>query len=94
MADILTPFSFRWRGRRADDVINSGGLKFFPDELEALYRPYMGTLEYCVYSPGPMPSGVKLSLLPLSGAMCMMICRGVLRAGVADHRRLPKHIRV
>lgn len=91
VADILTPFSFRWRGR-ADDVINSGGLKFFPDELEALYRPYMGTLEYCVYSRPDAKWGEAIALAVVGGDVHDIA--EVLRAGVADHRRLPKHIRI
>ncbi len=33
IADLISPTEFRWRGR-ADNVINSGGIKIFPEELE------------------------------------------------------------
>jgi O-succinylbenzoic acid--CoA ligase len=38
MAEIISPKKFRWLGR-ADNVINSGGIKISPEELETAIRP-------------------------------------------------------
>lgn len=40
IADLLSPQSFIWRGRY-DNVINSGGIKIFPEQLEAKLQPYI-----------------------------------------------------
>jgi len=42
LADILSPGQFKWLGR-ADNVINSGGIKISPEELEAIISPIIGT---------------------------------------------------
>ncbi len=40
VVELIDDNHFKWRGR-ADNVINSGGLKIFPLELEQLIRPYL-----------------------------------------------------
>jgi O-succinylbenzoic acid--CoA ligase len=39
IVDVLNPKQFRFLGR-ADNVINSGGAKIFPEQLEALVKEY------------------------------------------------------
>lgn len=41
LVDIISPHEFRWLGR-ADNVINSGGLKIFPEELELKISKLIG----------------------------------------------------
>ena len=38
--DLLDAYSFRWKGR-VDNVINSGGLKIQPEEIERSITPFM-----------------------------------------------------
>jgi len=40
VVDLIDSGSFRWLGR-ADDVINSGGLKLYPQEIENALHPYI-----------------------------------------------------
>lgn len=40
IVEIVTPTTFRWAGRY-DNVINSGGIKIFPEEIEAALRRYI-----------------------------------------------------
>jgi o-succinylbenzoate---CoA ligase len=42
LAEIISPTEFKWLGR-ADNVINSGGIKISPEELEAIITPLIGT---------------------------------------------------
>jgi len=36
--NLITPKEFYWLGRK-DNIINSGGIKFFPEEIEAKIKP-------------------------------------------------------
>ncbi len=47
IVDLVSPSAFRWRGRY-DNVINSGGMKLHPEELEKLYLPYLNEFQYYV----------------------------------------------
>ncbi len=40
IVELRSADSFCWRGR-FDNVINSGGIKLYPEELERLYSPYL-----------------------------------------------------
>ncbi len=40
MVELLDSTSFRWLGR-ADNVIISGGIKMHPEQIEAVYTPYI-----------------------------------------------------
>ncbi|MDE7411947.1 MAG: AMP-binding protein [Paramuribaculum sp.] len=40
VVDLLAPDSFRWIGR-IDNVINTGGIKVFPEKIEAALSPYI-----------------------------------------------------
>lgn len=50
LVDILSPKKFRWLGR-ADNVINSGGLKISPEELESKISKIIG--DECLVVPLP-----------------------------------------
>lgn len=41
MAEVISPTRFRWLGRK-DNVIISGGLKLYPEEIERRLAPVMG----------------------------------------------------
>lgn len=42
LADIISPSEFKWLGR-ADTIINSGGIKISPEEIETLITPFVGS---------------------------------------------------
>lgn len=46
---LLSPSRFRWLGR-ADNVINSGGIKVHPEELEQTLAPFLGDRAFFVTS--------------------------------------------
>ncbi len=46
---LLSPTCFRWLGR-ADNVINSGGIKVHPEELEQTLAPLLGNRAFFVTS--------------------------------------------
>lgn len=50
IVDLTSPSSFRWLGRH-DNVINSGGIKIFPEEIERKIAPIIGeTVRFYVSS--------------------------------------------
>lgn len=50
MAELLSDTTFIWRGR-FDNVINSGGIKIFPEELEKELAAYISTPYYIIGVP-------------------------------------------
>ena len=47
MVDLIDTTHFIWRGR-FDNVINSGGVKIFPEEIEKLIAPYLKERFYII----------------------------------------------
>ena len=50
MVDLIDSTHFVWKGR-FDNVINSGGVKIFPEEIEKLIAPYLKERFYVVGTP-------------------------------------------
>ena len=50
MVDLIDKTHFIWRGR-FDNVINSGGVKIFPEEVERLIAPYIKERFYVIGIP-------------------------------------------
>ena len=50
MVDLIDSTHFIWRGR-FDNVINSGGVKIFPEEIEKLIAPYLKERFYIIGVP-------------------------------------------
>lgn len=88
VVDLIDERRFCWRGR-ADGVINSGGLKFFPEELEALYAPAMVGRDYYVVG-APDPQWGQAVCLVVEGPADEI--SGRLASLGIDRRRLPKRI--
>ena len=88
VVELLDEHRFRWRGR-ADGVINSGALKFLPEELEALYAPALSGREYYVVGVPDEKWGQVICLV-VEGCAAGIAER--LEDVVTDRRRLPKHI--
>lgn len=92
VVELLDDSSFRWRGR-ADNVINSGGIKLFAEELEKLYAPALGALPYYVTSAPDPKWGAAVVLVVESTPDTLPHIRQAIENIVADHRRRPKHYR-
>lgn len=88
MVELIDDSHFRWRGR-ADGVINSGGIKFVPEELEALYRPFMPCRFYVSHIPDAK-WGEAIAVIAECDSRGEVMA--ALRAGIPDHRQLPKRI--
>lgn len=89
IVDLLSASRFRWRGR-ADNVINSGGLKLHPEELEALYAPYLPGMCYYVVGRPDAEWGAAATLV-IEGDVDTEAIMNTLRSAI-DHRRCPKAI--
>ena len=91
VVDLLSPGTFRWRGR-ADGAINSGGIKLFPEELEQLYAPALSGQSYYVCAEQHPQWGQSVLLVIEGRDIDTDAIAARLRTIVADHRRLPKRI--
>ena len=90
VVQLIDSTSFRWRGR-ADGVINSGGIKLFPEELESLYAPVLGGRPFYVCGTAH-PVWGQAAILVLEGDADTAAIASALRAAIADTHRLPKEI--
>lgn len=91
IVELLTPTAFRWRGR-ADGVINSGGIKYIPEELEAEYSKALTGFEYYVTCCPDLLWGQAVVLVAESATDISQQLMDILRDSIADSRRLPKRI--
>lgn len=91
IVELIDARTFRWRGR-ADGVINSGGIKLFPEELEALYAPVLSGHTFYVCA-APHPVWGQAAMLVIEGETDTNAIEEALRDNIADHRRLPKFIK-
>lgn len=89
IVELASPVAFRWKGR-ADNVINSGGVKIFPEQLEAELAPRI-----------PVPFYITAVADPVWGQAAALVVEGghaeataALRAldAIADRRRRPHYI--
>lgn len=88
IVELLSPERFCWRGR-ADGVINSGGIKFVPEELEKQFAPHIQGRFYITHIADQV-WGQAIALVAEEGTEDSIAVS--LRENVADHRRLPKRI--
>jgi O-succinylbenzoic acid--CoA ligase len=70
VVDLIDNKTFIWKGR-ADFVINSGGVKLYPDELEAAIDPY-----WRKYFPGK-PFFITSASDPKLGESVLLVCEKV-----------------
>ncbi len=92
VVDLVSPTSFVWLGR-ADNVINSGGFKLYPEEIERAIAPVMGAREYYVTSRPSRLWGSE-AVLMVEGALSLHE-RGQIAAGMRSllsSRQVPKDI--
>lgn len=85
VVDLISPQTFKYLGR-ADNIINSGGLKLIPEELERMYAPFIDKPFYVVGRTHP----------ELGKAVCLVVEDGeaadlmqILRENL-PHRVCPK----
>lgn len=91
IVSLIGDSRFMWRGR-ADGVINSGGIKFLPEEIETLYAPFLDGKRFYVSWMPDAKWGQALALVIEADVSEKEKIEYRLASGVADHRRLPKCI--
>lgn len=89
VVELCGPHAFRWRGR-ADNVINSGGLKLHPEELERLYAPFLHGRAFYV-AGRPDERWGHAAALVVEGDVDGDAVMDALRRNI-DHRMCPKSI--
>ena len=91
VAEILSPEKFRWRGR-VDNIINSGGIKLIPEELEAMYAPFTCGVECYVTSFAHDKWGRAVALVAATDCETLEAIAEKLRSNIAEHKYLPKRL--
>ena len=87
VVELLSDTAFRWHGR-ADNVINSAGLKLQCEELEKLYEPYLNGKEYYVVGRPSSEWGTAVAIV-VEGSVDKELLLEKLRAAL-PHRLCPK----
>lgn len=88
---LLSPTAMEWRGR-ADGIINTGGLKLLPEELETLYSEVLSGREYYVKGVDDRQWGTAVAMVIVARESEKEELQRRLRTSIADHRLLPKYI--
>lgn len=88
VVDLIDESSFRWKGR-VDGVINSGGIKLFPEELERLYEPWLQGVDFVVSSRHSEAWGEEVVLVTTASEESVL---KALRNSDIPHTKLPKAV--
>lgn len=86
--ELIDHRSFHWKGR-IDGVINTGGIKLFPEELERLYEPRLQGVEYAVTSRPSATWGQEVVIVTTAAAETLM---DALSDSDIPHLKLPKAV--
>lgn len=92
IVDLDSPSAFRWLGR-ADNAINSGGIKLFPEQLEKEYGAVLPP--EAVYYVASRPSerwGSETVLVVEGSAYYADRLMSILQTSGIDRRHLPKAV--
>lgn len=91
IVSILSPTEFRWLGR-ADNIINSAGLKICPEELERSLAPLLpeGLVFYIIGVPDTQ-WGTAVAIVYEGGAGLAPTIRDAI-ARIDDRRKRPRYI--
>jgi len=89
IVELLTPESFRWLGRY-DNVINSGGIKIYPEDLERRLAPMVPCPFYIIGVPEPKWGTAAVMVVEGDEAVAELIRKNIV--AFPDHRMLPKRI--
>ncbi len=68
VVQLLSPSGFIWLSR-FDNVINSGGIKLFPEQLERLIAPHMGNIPFYITSRPSAVWGEEAVMVTEQGAV-------------------------
>ncbi len=90
MVRLLDSRRFVWLGR-ADNVINSGGVKMVPEEIERILSPHLGDRPFYITSRPSLRWGEELVMVVEDPSLDTEALLTSLRA-VHPHRILPKAI--
>lgn len=91
MAELHSTREMKWLGR-ADNLINTGGLKVNPEELEAMIQPAMGDTPYFITSM-PHPQWGEAIVLVVESQQSVDVDRIKTElAKLMPHKFLPKRI--
>lgn len=94
IVELTDHYSFRWIGR-SDDIINSGGIKLIPEQLEAEYAPILPAgSTYFVTSCPDKKWGRAVMLVFESDTVGEAEICALLRNSGIDHRHLPKYVKI
>lgn len=89
IVDLLSPHSFKWKGRY-DNVINSGGIKLYPEEIEAMLQDLIKIPFYVVGVPDS-GWGTAVAVVIEGTEADADITKKILN-DFSDHIRRPKKI--
>lgn len=89
IVELTDSHTFRWLGR-ADNVINSGGIKLHPEQLESEFARHLpGAVFYLTSEPHPLWGRALVMVLEGTEADAEA-ARAVLEGAIADRHCLPK----
>ena len=91
IVELQTSTSMQWRGR-ADGVINSGGIKMYPEELEMLYSTALYGRNYYVAGVDDDKWGRAVALFIEGSEDEKCAIAEAVSQCVGDRRKLPKYI--
>jgi o-succinylbenzoate---CoA ligase len=91
IVEIISPAEFKWLGR-ADNVINSGGIKIFPEELETIISSLIGS--NCIISSKTDATLGSRAVLVIEGTSPVMDTGLLLQkiASVVGKLKAPKEV--
>lgn len=87
---LLDSRRFEWMGR-ADNIINSGGVKIVPEEIERLLAPHLGARPFYITSRPSVRWGEELVMVVEDASLDAGALLSALREHFS-HRILPKEI--
>lgn len=90
VVELLSPKKFIWKGR-ADNVINSGGLKLHPEELENQFRKYLPGIVFYLTSGKSLKWGSELVMV-VEGKEDSGYLLSVLEEAGIESKYLPKRV--
>lgn len=88
MVHLIDAKHFQWRGR-VDGVINSGGIKLLPEELEKMYQPYIDVKFYVRGEKDTRWGEIVVLVVEGDGAQAQNAL-AALHSSNIDRKRLPK----
>lgn len=92
IVSLVNAQAFRWRGRY-DNIINSGGIKLSPEELEIEIATLLPGLSFYIVGDEDERWGEVVALVYEGNVDQAEQIRLTLQSAIDDHRRLPRRFR-